>query len=641
MRELLIMTPQLVSILFMAGTCYLQARTLNSGPGPAFVSVKDYSFGAKGDLRTCADVQIWNGSTVLFSPAQCNFSPDDVNKWVQVPLAGDSFGTGLSAQIVSVQDFQHATLSVAAAATVRGAVRSYTDLAIQANSAWLMSSFQSPFTPRQIGSTLTVTGGAGFTPKTVTIVSVNDAGVATVSSSVGKAGSTGGTGTATLLTTIATGDYGAIRAAAAYACVNPGTTVLFPPGAYYIERYRIDEGTRANGVKDITWTECQNTTVLGYQAMISSNGSFRRGKDSGKGASYENSVSPFRLIAVSNFTIQGLELDGNVDKATKAAGVYEGQNYGIITESSRNVTVRNVNTHDWPTDGILIGLPQNRVADRIVELDDVWSHNNGRMGLTLSNVNGFTAINLRCSEVGAPFTGGYGGHPPEDCVDIEPPITADVPTGNVLFKGGSLASGYGGLFAATPGGAIDVTVDGVTFDDSMNISLAPGASAIGHAARTLVKNSTFYTKDGKGFGCGQPYLVPALQRADYVNNTFIMQSIPEIFCNTNDGSIRPVHFVGNHVFVTGRAAANGAINLDHMEEVAGNDFFISKNAKYAGDVKVVNYTDTESVHDNVYSTDLTNAADPYSVNYNGVHYLRNEKSQNPEYFLATPTGGGK
>jgi hypothetical protein len=655
-NKTLVMIPQIVSsmlwvfAIFIASAWTIEhawSETLNEGStnDSNFLSVTDARFGAKGDLRTCTDAQTTNGSLILFSPKLCNFSFDDVNKWVQVPLAGDSFGTGLSGQIVSVRDSQHAEMSVPAGSTVTAAVKTFTDLAISSYAGghggqYMVSSVSSPFTTDRVGSTLTITGGTGFTPKTVTIIGVSYDGTATLSAAIGAPGSKGGTGTSPLSTTIATGDYKALTSAAAYMCSHPGV-LRFPPGTYYIEKYRIYEGPHANGVQDITWTNCQNVTIQGYGATISSNGSFRRAADSSE-TSYCNSVSPFRIINSNSFTIQGIELNGNVDKMTKAGGVVEGQDYGIITGGSKNLTIRDVDSHHWPTDGMVLGLLQapQYAADKNILLDNVWSHNNGRMGLTLSSVNGAMIVNYRCSQIGQGFTGTYGGHAPGSCVDIEPPTLGDVMTGNILFSGGYQAASAGVLFDVTPGINTDVTVDGVTFDCSMKVGCNGGAIVGIAAKRTLIKNSTFYTKFGASFSCGQPYYVAGLERIDIVNNRLILQSIPEIACGTNDGRIKPTHFVGNHVVVTGNDVHNGAIRLDHLQEVRGNDFFISKNAMFAGSVNVINYKDAETVADNVYETDMTNIATPWAADYTNVRFSRNERSQNPGYFAVTPNSGG-
>jgi len=653
MRELLlIMALGLVSVLCQLGRGYVQSQNLNTENAPHFVNVND--FGARGDLRSCADAQIIAGSKMLFSPKQCNFSSADVNKWVQVPLAGDSFGTGLSAQIVSVQNSQNATLSTSAGATLAVSPKTYTDLQIHTNPFQNqfseVFSVTKPFMPKQLGTTITITGGTGFRTGTYRIIGVDTAGRATLSDFVGGAGGgRGGIANSTVYTTIGTGNYAALAAVADAACTIPNTFVLFPPGGYYIEKYRVDSGPNANGVSHITWQYCNGVTISGYGATLASNGAFRRLADSGKSQSFENTVTPLRIIDSTDVTVLGLELDGDLDYMTKDLTVAEGQNYGLISGNNKNLMIRDLNTHNWSTDGIIIGSLQgpHYLSDQVVTLDHVWSHNNGRMGLTVANVNKLDVFNYNCSQIGKVWTGnaGYNGHPPEGCVDIEPPVGNNVPIGNVHFIGGHLTTAYGASFYSTAGCCDQLTVEGMTFDNGAannNYGRGSGPWGVGVAKWTVYRDNVFFSQQGQGFGCGpDTRFNPYLGRTDFVNNAFYLETLAELGCGANDDRIHPTYFIGNHLHVSGEAVANGSLNLDHMREVAGNDFYIDAKAKFKGTVTVINYQDTENVHDNVYSTNLTNAADPYSVNYRGVRYWRNEHSLNPEYFLVTSEGGRK
>ena len=71
---------------------------------------------------------------------------------------------------------------------------SYTDLVIQGTNTQV-TSINRPFLATDVGKTLTITGGTGFTPGTPTISSVSTAGIATLSGSAGTAFSQGGTAT--------------------------------------------------------------------------------------------------------------------------------------------------------------------------------------------------------------------------------------------------------------------------------------------------------------------------------------------------------------------------------------------------------------------------------------------------------------
>lgn len=70
----------------------------------------------------------------------------------------------------------------------------YTDLAIGTPSTQV-SSVTRPFCQVDVGKTLTITGGTGFTISTPTITSVSTGGVATLSAGAGTSGSTGGAAT--------------------------------------------------------------------------------------------------------------------------------------------------------------------------------------------------------------------------------------------------------------------------------------------------------------------------------------------------------------------------------------------------------------------------------------------------------------
>ena len=73
----------------------------------------------------------------------------------------------------------------------------YTDLVIDGSNSHIVTSAAQPFTEEtDAGFTLKITGGTGFTPGTLTILSVDDStGKATLSGSAGSTGSTGGQAT--------------------------------------------------------------------------------------------------------------------------------------------------------------------------------------------------------------------------------------------------------------------------------------------------------------------------------------------------------------------------------------------------------------------------------------------------------------
>jgi len=642
MRQLLsIATAGLLTMFINWGTGDFQPWSFNSEAGTYFVSVKD--FGAKGDLRTCRDVRVSKGSVILFSPSQCNFSASDVGKWVQVPRAGDSFGTGLSAQISSITDSRHALVSVAAAATVDTAeALRYNDLQLltpdtgSATSLWVASITQ-PFSPTQIGSTLTITGGTGFTAGTYNIESVDYNGRAVLSANAGTSGSTSGTGTTSIATTIGTGNATALQSAAGWLCAHPYTNLVFPPGAYYVEKYWIKGGPNANNVGAVTYYNCSNVAVTGYGASIHSNGAFRQLKDN-SGSSWEQSVTPFWLATAYNMVIAGFELNGHSEMMTQVAGNAENQSYGLIdTGGSQNLTLRDLNIHNWPTDGVYLGFTGAGGSENLM-LDNIWSHNNARQGMTLGAINGLNAHNFECSEIGTQFTGGYGGHNPQACVDMEPGILVGT-TGltNILFDGGYMAYANQNLFDMSANTVGNFEARGITFDCSGLSACAAGIGSFDTAQSSFIHNNTFI----QGVVSCYHYASSWTQNSDYVANKFILTSMNQLNCGGNDGTIRPKRLIDNEIWVGSNATSqNVTFYLDHIQEVRGNRFFISKNAYYANNAGV-NYTDTMTVADNTYATDLTTSNEHFAVTYTNVRYWRNEKSLNPVYFtVASANGGG-
>jgi hypothetical protein len=519
------------------------------------VNVTDAQFGAVGDMRTCADMAITSGSTTLSSPSPCNFSAGDVNKWVQVPLAGDSFGSGLSAQITRFTDTHHVTLSVSAGASSSG-----------------------------------VTG------------------------------------------TIGTGNYAALTSVASYACSHSGTKVNFPAGNYYIEKYKIQGGGSANGVTDIAWTNCTNTIVTGYGALVSSNGSYHQLQDRSTFLSWEQTVSAFSITNANTFTIQGLEISGNVEKTTMAANVAEGQSYGIVTAGCSNLSIIDVNSHSFPADSISLGL--NSVDTNDVITNVVTSHS-ARQGLTVGNVAGLVATNYQCSLIG--YTGAYGNHPPSNCVDIEPAILPKA--SGIVFNNSTLTNALGALFTVTAENGTDVTISGGTFTCLLAGACANGGLGQINASTTIIQGITFYGSTNAGFHCGGNSSDTNWLRSDIRNNTIIFQGLAEMFCeDLRDTLGIPVHFTNNTVTVTGAAVDNGSMQFRYAKEVRGNTFFVSKNAKFAHTINIMDYTGVAAVENNTYSTDLTNASDPYATLYTSAGLVCNEVSQEPTYFVVGSGG---
>lgn len=119
-------------------------------------------------------------------------------------------------------------------------------------------------------------------------------------------------------------------------------------------------------------------------------------------------------------------------------GVIQGWGFGVfIIAGSSDVTVANVNVHNFPADGVYIG----NGANKNILVYNVNSHNNGRQGMSITQVNGVSVINSSFTDTGYP-----SGFAPGCGIDDEPGPhtknnTADVFYSNVLFtknRGGNV-----------------------------------------------------------------------------------------------------------------------------------------------------------------------------------------------------------
>jgi len=141
--------------------------------------------------------------------------------------------------------------------------------------------------------------------------------------------------------------YTALRAMVTAVNARGGNCeVFFPAGTYKIDQYVITDGPSANGILDIHFIDCSRFRIVGYGAKIDVKGDFDRSADGGGvGGSYKRCVMPFQMTRCSDFIIEGLEIDGNVDQMTRALSVTEGFNYGIWTSECSDYSLRDLNVH--------------------------------------------------------------------------------------------------------------------------------------------------------------------------------------------------------------------------------------------------------------------------------------------------------
>jgi hypothetical protein len=249
-------------------------------------------------------------------------------------------------------------------------------------------------------------------------------------------------------------NYDAFHRLAAAANAKGGGRYRFPPGDYYVHRYRTTKAYqrpeyRAKAPKDVTnstYSRCKGLELIGTGARIRLNGSFTRriaknaeGVTSGLLAGI---FMPFELSFCENVTISGFDIDGGVRQMRKEAGVDEAYAYLIALHACRNVTLRDMHLHHCQTDAILLHdnamLSGARgITCRDIRIERVRCVNNARGGLAPLQVLGLICTDSAFN--GSAYgTGGYGHHAPGFGVDVEPDhkssASVDAKTGNLHFE---------------------------------------------------------------------------------------------------------------------------------------------------------------------------------------------------------------
>jgi hypothetical protein len=239
-----------------------------------------------------------------------------------------------------------------------------------------------------------------------------------------------------------TDDYKALLAVAAHINTLGGGTILIPQGTYYIAPYH----TQDNHISDILFTNCNNLIIRGNHATISVNGSFKRNADRKTGNfwnSYNNEITPLSFYKCSNITIQGLELNGNVDKMSRDSIVIEHSSNLITILDCDNVSIDNVNVHHSQTDGLYIGGKKN-VSTNVNVKNSTFS-NNARQGMSITSL--YKGFFENCVFKNSGITNqAYGRHSPSVGVDIEPNSTTGIKVSNLKFYKCVFENSIGGQF---------------------------------------------------------------------------------------------------------------------------------------------------------------------------------------------------
>lgn len=247
-------------------------------------------------------------------------------------------------------------------------------------------------------------------------------------------------------------DYQALLDVAAYATAHPGVTLVYPAGIYRVDRHVIKgPGANANGVSPVVFSGIQGVRLVGCGAVIDLKGDFHRSADYTSGGfsfSYTEAVVPFLFKDSADFSVEGFEVNGNVQLTTRDPGVVEGYSYGVVTSNCHDYTLRDLYIHHVGTDGILLG--DAYTADQNATVQDVTCERNARQGMSIIQVRGATVTDSQFLDTGR--TGGsYGSHSPSAGVDIEPnysPPSVDVKTGGIIFDNCEFKGNLGSQFVA-------------------------------------------------------------------------------------------------------------------------------------------------------------------------------------------------
>ena len=150
-----------------------------------------------------------------------------------------------------------------------------------------------------------------------------------------------------------TDDYAALLKVVDYINSKGTGEVYFPAGTYYIAEFHNGK----DSIRDLQFKNCDGLYIHGSNAVISVNGNFNRAvtKEDGKHKrSNITAIVPLKINHCKNVTIENLEINGNVDKMTRDAGVVEAASHLLVIAESQNVSLTNLFLHHAQTDGIYI-----------------------------------------------------------------------------------------------------------------------------------------------------------------------------------------------------------------------------------------------------------------------------------------------
>jgi len=265
-------------------------------------------------------------------------------------------------------------------------------------------------------------------------------------------------------------DYDAFQRMAAMVSTTGGGTVTLRPGrTYFLNRFIRPN----NGIADVIFRGCSGLTIEGNGAAISTKGDYFRDARTTRG------LTGLRFEDCSNVQISNIELIGNVQRTTRAAGVTEAATHGLIFGGCSDVTIDGVTARHFAADGLyiresMVGTAARYPASRRFTVRNSRFLYNARQGLSVIQLRDATFEGCEFSYTGyvdaRSNAGAYGNHAPSAGVDIEPnatPTTArpvDVLTGNINFRHCRMVGNLGGALLAEQLHGAEATIENVVVE---------------------------------------------------------------------------------------------------------------------------------------------------------------------------------
>jgi hypothetical protein len=228
-----------------------------------------------------------------------------------------------------------------------------------------------------------------------------------------------------------------------------GGNYVFPPGTYFVRRYRtkIHETRDPREIINPIIDGARGLTITGYGARIRVNGAFhrsaRKGPDGRMVGLYTGTFVPFTIHRSSDVTIKGFDMDGGVGQMTRDPELGEAYASLIALHGCTGALLEDLDLHHSQTDGLYLfssfegtslgGRPS--IACRDITIRNVKCHDNARGGLGIFQVHGLLVEDCAFNDNGRP--GRYLPHAPQFGVDVEPDYVkphVDILTGDIEFR---------------------------------------------------------------------------------------------------------------------------------------------------------------------------------------------------------------